>query len=152
ERVHPGKEEALGAGAVSDYIYDVAPAVLWAAATEELSQHGAWMSRNDAPVDVTASTGWVVYEGEEPSRVRHDVRIVPVATHRHRLEVHRTVEHGEGPRRWETESERRDYDVELTLIRHRDPAAASAIEAEAQAEGQAAFERAVDAGAVSCGR
>ncbi len=152
ERVYPGRGSKLGASEIATHTYDIAPAVLWTAVTDELSQHGAMVMRTDAPVDITVSSRWMIYEGDEPSRVRHDVQIVPVGSHQHRLEVHRVVEHGDGTVRWEAGSEQRDYELELALIRRRDATAAGTIETEAHTKADEAFDRAVDAGAIACGR
>lgn len=152
ERIHPGRGHAKSPSEVGDYLYDVAPSVLWDAAREELMGRGALLQSYDVPLDVTAATLWVVYDGDEPARVRHEVSIVRQSDQAHRLEVYRTKDRGEGPRPWRTASEQRDHDLELALIRRRDAAAAEAMEEEAEREGQEAYERALDAGAVACGR
>ncbi|MEX1361546.1 MAG: hypothetical protein AB1Z98_00345 [Nannocystaceae bacterium] len=152
ERIHPGRRETLPGATLASYEYDVSPSVLWEAVRDELAERGESMSTYDAPVDVTVSTAWVVYEGDAPTRLRHDVELVRVSDRAHRLEIHRTVERGEGPRPWQTIAERRDYDLEMALLRRRDATRASEIEAQARREGEEAFDRALDAGAVACGR
>lgn len=152
ERVHPGRGEGMTPTEVGAHVYDVAPSVLWDATREELSARGELLERYEVPIDVTASTLWLVYDGDDPARVRHELRIVRISDSAHRLEVHRSEERGEGPRPWQTSDEHRDYDLELALIRRRDAGAAEAMEAEARREGEEAFERALDSGAVACGR
>ncbi len=149
-RIHPGRTG--GTAGEGEHVYDVAPSVIWEATQEELLARGELLEQHLVPIDATAQTQWVVYDGDDPSRVRHEVGIVRISDAAHRLEVHRTQERGEGPRPWKTARERRDYDLELTLIERRDSAAAERMVAEARRKGDEAFERALDAGAIACGR
>lgn len=152
ERLHPGRREGKTPAEVGAHVYDIAPSVLWEATREELLGRGELLEHYDVPLDVTASTMWVVYDGAEPERVRHEISIVRLSDSAHRLQVHRTTERGKGPRPWRATEERRDYDLELALIRRHDSPAAEAMEAAARREGEEAFEHALDSGAVACGR
>lgn len=150
-RIHPTRAEHVKIEDAGTFVYDVATPLLWEETRAALQERGEMFESYDPPVDVTTTTLWVVHDGDDPSRTRHDVELVSEGAGRHRLVVHRTIERGAGPRRWITVEEHRDWDAELDLVRRRDPTAAGTIEADAERKGQEAFDAALERGAPSCG-
>jgi hypothetical protein len=143
ERVHPGRAEGMTEAQIDAFAYDVAPRILWDAVVAEVGTRRHWFDVHEPPIDVTASTMWVVENTEPMSRSRFEVQLGRSAGKSVTMDVHRTVEVGEGARKWIDDVNERDYDAELGLIRRRDSAAAADIEAKAHEQGQQAYERAV---------
>lgn len=101
------------------------------------------------PVDAVAVSDWTESAtGEERNRL--ELRLHRHATGKYSIEAHERVERATGERSWQATSDERDRTLELELIRSRDPLRVQKIEADAQAAGSAAFQDAVDHGAIAC--
>ncbi|MFV8751328.1 hypothetical protein ACNOYE_12355 [Nannocystaceae bacterium ST9] len=101
------------------------------------------------PIDAVAVSDWTEFEATH-ERSRLELRLHRHATGRYSIEANERVERATGERTWKSTSDERDIDLELGLIRHRDPLRVEKIEADAKAAGSEAFQEAIDHGAFAC--
>lgn len=138
-------------GEPDGFVYELDVEALWEAATREafMGPGSYSFGLGTPPIDAVASSEWHE-DAEQSERKRLEIRIHRHAAKRYSIEAHERVERAVGEREWQTISDARDIDLELGLMRHRDPLGVEKIEHEAQTAGDAAYRDAIDHGAIAC--
>jgi hypothetical protein len=143
--------DASKRGEPAGFVYEGSAQDIWAEVTRlafDLPEALTFVDPSP-PIDSVAVSGWSIAE-EQGERSRLEVRLHRHASNSYSVEVHERVERAIGERKWQTRADQRDRNLELELIRHRDPQRGQQIETQAKEAGDAAFYEAVDRGAFAC--
>lgn len=138
-------------GDPTTFLYERPAQEIWDAATRLAFMRPATHSFSDStpPIDAVAVSQWREYV-DEGERTRLELRLHSHGTGKYSIEANERVERASGERAWQAISDERDRTLELELIRSRDPLAVQKIETDAQAAGSAAYQDAIDHGAIAC--
>ncbi len=150
ERLSPDEAVRIGeSGSAAGFVYDLPADEIWAKIKAiAWPEPESWTFTDaSAPVDAVAVTEWRESDGE---RKRLETRLIGHESRKYSVEIHERIERAVGERSWRPTSDERDRKLELELIDYRDPAKAKQIETDARAAGDAAFNEAMDRGAIGC--
>lgn len=145
QSVDPEGTKALTVDTVASHRYAIAPGELWDKLEEVTLERGFMMEGFDPPIDAVATSIWVEDE-DRGQRSRFEVRF---ARHGEQLgvEIGERREKAVGQRVWTASRDERDLNLELGLVRHRDPSHAGKVEVHAEQAGQQAYDDAIARGA-----
>jgi hypothetical protein len=138
-------------GDPATFVYERPAQEIWDEATRLAFNRPATHSfqYSAPPVDAVAVSEWREF-ADEGERTRLEIRLRKQVAGKYVVEASERVERASGERTWQAISDERDRTRELELIRSRDPLHVQKIETEAQAAGSAAYNEAIDNGAIAC--